>query len=346
MTKKPSDRKHSFQKSAKRGLFEDMLEAYREGYEHLKPSLSAKEEAWIAVQQHIQSAEQGVENESTRGVDPVASELSSADAQKSFPKRIFTLYKLPFNSVAKYAAMFLVALLGSWAIYNTFDQGSAIHLLTESTDHITEVNLEDGSTIHLRPNSQLYRIPSSGDDQHYKIEGEAYFHVAKQHKGYFIVNTDEGQIKVLGTEFNIKSYTNQTHIYLEEGSVSLMSLPTANSVSSTLDETQEPIIMKPQTSATIQEGSIRVEENETSTAYTDWMESALYVTGIPFESLLNELSQHYDIQLTITQPPVENFANGSLILGDVDQTLANFSLLFNGKFIKKSNRKYEFTGFD
>ena len=76
------------------------------------------------------------------------------------------------------------------------------------------------------------------------------------------------------------------------------------------------------------------------------MESALYVTGIPFESLLNELSQHYDIQLTITQPPVENFANGSLILGDVDQTLANFSLLFNGKFIKKSNRKYEFTGFD
>ena len=112
-----------------------------------------------------------------------------------------------------------------------------------------------------------YRIPSSGDDQHYKIE-EKHFHVAKQHKGYFIVNTDEGQIRVLGTEFNIKSYTNQTHIYLEEGSVSLMSLPTANSVSSTLDETQEPIIMMPQTLATIQEGSIR-EENETSTAYTD-----------------------------------------------------------------------------
>ena len=70
MTKKPSDRKHSFQKSAKRGLFEDM-EAYREGYEHLKPSLSAKEEAWIAVQQHIQSAEQGVENESTRKLIPL-----------------------------------------------------------------------------------------------------------------------------------------------------------------------------------------------------------------------------------------------------------------------------------
>ena len=49
-----------------------MLEAYRECYEHQKPNLSAKAEAWIAVQQHIQSTEQGVENESTRGVDPVA----------------------------------------------------------------------------------------------------------------------------------------------------------------------------------------------------------------------------------------------------------------------------------
>ena len=345
MTKKPSDRKHSSQKSAKRGL-EDMLEAYREGYEHQKPILSAKEEAWMAVQQHIQSTKQGVEIQSTGGVEPIASELSYADAQKSFPKRIFTLYKLPFKSVTRYAAMFLVAVLGSWTIYNTFDQGSAIHLLAESTDHITEVNLEDGSTIHLRPNSEIYRIPSNGDDQHYKIEGEAYFQVTKQHNGYFIVSTNEGQIRVLGTEFNIKSYTNQTHIYLEEGSVSLMSLPISSSVSSPLDETQEPIIIEPHTSATIQKGSIKVQENEASSAYTDWMESALYVTGIPFESLLNELSQHYDIQLTITHPPVENFANGSLILGDVDQTLANFSLLFNGKFIKKSNRNYEFTGFD
>ena len=65
-----------------------------------------------------------------------------------------------------------------------------------------------------------------------------------------------------------------------------------------------------------------------------------------FNSLINELSHHYNIALKITQPPTENFANGSLVLGDLEQTLTNFSLLFNGEFVKKSNREYEFVGID
>lgn len=326
MTNKPSNGKNSPQKSNPNGLFEDMLHSYREGYEYEEATSSAQKEVWEAIQHHIQSTDESPHTELTR--------------------QAFTLYKLPIATLFRYAAVFLVGILGWWALYGIFNEEKSVNLLAESSHQIKMVYLEDGSKVQLRPYSQLYSITSTANDQHFKLEGEAYFQVAKQNDGEFIVDAGEGQIRVLGTAFNVRSYANETQVFLEEGRITLEVLSSSDSISTLPNEYQKPGLLEPQSSATIQKGVITIKENDSNASHVDWMESSLYVTGNPFNSLINELSHHYNIALKITQPPTENFANGSLVLGDLEQTLTNFSLLFNGEFVKKSNREYEFVGID
>ena len=326
MTKKPSNEKNSPQKSKPNGLVEDMLHSYREGYEYEKGTPLAKKEVWEAIQQHIRSTKERTHTELTR--------------------RAFTLYKLPIAKLFRYAAVFLVGILGWWTLYGTFSNEKSVELLAESSDQIKMVYLEDGSKVQLRPYSKLYSINSTANDQHVKLEGEAYFQVAKQNDGEFIVDAGDGQIRVLGTAFNVRSYANETQVYLEEGRITLEVLSSSDSISTLPNKYLKPSLLKPQSSATIQRGIITIKENDSNASHVDWMESSLYVTGNPFKSLINELSHHFNIEVKITQPPAENFANGSLVLGDIEQTLTNFSLLFNGEFVKKSNREYEFVGID
>ncbi len=51
--------------------------------------------------------------------------------------------------------------------------------------------------------------------------GEAYFEVAKNKNMPFIVSMDDMEIEVLGTQFNVKAYSNENNIYttLVEGAV-------------------------------------------------------------------------------------------------------------------------------
>ncbi len=326
MTNKPSNRKNSPQKSKPNGLFEDMLHTYREGYEYEEATPSGKKEVWEAIQHHIHSTEKRTHTVLTR--------------------QALTLYKLPIAKLFRYAAVFLVGILGWWALYGTFSEEKSVNLLAESSHHIKMLYLKDGSKVQLRPYSKLYSTNSTSNDQHFKLEGEAYFQVAKQNDGEFIVDAGEGQIRVLGTAFNVRSYANETQVFLEEGRITLEVLSSSDSISTLPNEYQKPGLLEPQSSATIQKGIIIIKENDSNASHVDWMESSLYVTGNPFKSLINELSHHYNIAVKITQPPAENFANGSLVLGDLEQTLTNFSLLFNGKFVKKSNREYDFVGID
>lgn len=56
------------------------------------------------------------------------------------------------------------------------------------------------------------------------MEGEGYFEVARNEKLPFIVNAKEIDVKVLGTKFNVKAYSDEQEIAvtLAEGSVNMI----------------------------------------------------------------------------------------------------------------------------
>lgn len=95
------------------------------------------------------------------------------------------------------------------------------HVLTVPRGESFKVVLCDGTEVWLNANTNfVYPTAFVGNERVVTLEGEAYFKVAKDASRPFIVKTPTVQTRVLGTEFNIRSYTPEdTHIVLINGKV-------------------------------------------------------------------------------------------------------------------------------
>ena len=84
--------------------------------------------------------------------------------------------------------------------------------------------LADGTHVWLNSASSLsYPVEFNGNKREVKLNGEAYFEVAKDKTKPFIVSTNNMEVQVLGTHFNISSYNDDTkHVTtLLEGAVQI-----------------------------------------------------------------------------------------------------------------------------
>jgi len=119
--------------------------------------------------------------------------------------------------------------------YNTTGKPTEVFYNTISTPRggQYQIVLPDGTKVWLNAVSSL-RFPTAfvGDERRVEITGEAYFEVAKNASMPFRVNVaGKGEVEVLGTHFNINSYTEETTINttLLEGSVKITGLMTNDS---------------------------------------------------------------------------------------------------------------------
>ena len=88
------------------------------------------------------------------------------------------------------------------------------------------LSLPDGSQVWLNAASMIkYPISFSGDERKVEVEGEAYFEVVKDINKSFTVSIGNKNVRVLGTHFNINSYSDEPTISvtLFEGSIQLHS---------------------------------------------------------------------------------------------------------------------------
>jgi hypothetical protein len=87
-----------------------------------------------------------------------------------------------------------------------------------------QVNLPDGTKVWLNSASTLkYPLQFEAEKREVSLSGEAYFEVSKNPHQPFIVKSRNQEVKVLGTIFNINSYSNRQFVEttLLEGSVNV-----------------------------------------------------------------------------------------------------------------------------
>ena len=106
-------------------------------------------------------------------------------------------------------------------LYNTKDRTSEYYTLLAG-EHTSNFTMEDGTVITLNKNSRLsYSDKYGKDNRNVKLEGEAYFEVAKDSGKPFQVEMNGASITVLGTHFNVKADAESDDITatLVEGSI-------------------------------------------------------------------------------------------------------------------------------
>ena len=120
-----------------------------------------------------------------------------------------------FKQLYKYAAAIVVLFATSYFLL--FNKTSSFK--TEFAQTKT-FNLPDNSEVVLNANSKIiYSKKDWGKSRNLTLEGEAYFKVQKGKK--FTVNTEIGQVTVLGTQFNVKERANYFEVKTFEGVVSV-----------------------------------------------------------------------------------------------------------------------------
>jgi transmembrane sensor len=150
-----------------------------------------------------------------------------------------------------------------------------------------QVNLPDGTRVWLNAASSL-RYPSrfSGTNRTVELTGEGYFEVAKNKQHPFVVKTDQQEVQVLGTHFNINSYTDErsTNTTLVEGSVRV----TASN--------GENRLLKPGEQSQLNGKEMEVAQVDTETVLS-WKNGDFVFKGDDFKSIMRKISRWYDVEV-------------------------------------------------
>jgi ferric-dicitrate binding protein FerR (iron transport regulator) len=176
--------------------------------------------------------------------------------------------------------------------------------------------LSDGTRVWLNAGSKLtYPSVFPHDRREVKLEGEAYFEVAKGSKAPFSVHAGKITVGVLGTSFNVKAYNDDKNIEttLITGKVQV-----------TLDnEPEKPILLSPHEKLTIvnEVEAVREEKRtgrqapEPEKAYnalryqvqtlphsngngfveTAWLDNKLVINDESFANVAHMLERKYDV---------------------------------------------------
>lgn len=171
-------------------------------------------------------------------------------------------------------------------------QGTAIvrNVLTTPSDAMAEVTLADGSVVSVNAGSRLvYPQRFTGATREVELQGEAYFKVRHDTKRPFIVKANGVSTKVLGTEFNVRSYTDrETHVTLLQGSVLVSAGHTAKR-------------LKPGEDASLQGGSLSVNAVDTE-IYTAWTNGEFYFDNETLLDIAKEIGQWYNVSVIFLSP--------------------------------------------
>jgi ferric-dicitrate binding protein FerR (iron transport regulator) len=131
-------------------------------------------------------------------------------------------------TVPKVAAVLIVGLILGFFIDEFRKPAPAVQYCTfmAPKGSVSQLILPDTTMVFLNSGSQIkYSVSGSDDQREVFLEGEAWFEVTKNKNNPFVVHTPFYDVKVFGTQFNVKAYKADDEIVttLERGSVQIMS---------------------------------------------------------------------------------------------------------------------------
>jgi transmembrane sensor len=151
----------------------------------------------------------------------------------------------------------------------------------------TSITLPDGSLVWLNSGSIISYPHNFIKSREVTLNGEIYLEV-KKNSTPFIVRTKYGDIKVMGTKFNVAAYdSDQFRTSLYEGSVRLSS-----------DCNKEEVVLKPGYQATLSSKGYDIRKLSNSDDIS-WKEGRLVFYREPFEIVAKKLERWFNVTIEL-----------------------------------------------
>ncbi|WP_222538227.1 FecR family protein [Pedobacter polysacchareus] len=202
-------------------------------------------------------------------------------------------------SVSKTAAGELV-----YELKNSSAEPGMINTLSTGRGETYVLSLPDKSKVWLNAATSLTYAAGLNEAgiRKIKLKGEAYFEVAKDKKRPFVVETEDQQIEVLGTHFNISNYEDGVAVKttLLEGSVRVKA--GAHSLEK---------ILAPGQQAIIQNKVIQVLPADTASAVA-WKNGFFRFNDENIEDVMQQISRWYNVDISYKGKPVEERFTGKV----------------------------------
>lgn len=233
--------------------------------------------------------------------------------------------------VSSVAAIVLIAIWGTTQYIRTIHEQMPDNMITVPQGQRVNLQLADGTQVWLNSKTRMSypQTFSMADKRVVHIDGEAYFEVSKNRKKPFIVKTNRGEIRVLGTKFYVSAYshTNKFETSLVEGQVKVT---TPNS-SLTLAPNEKAILI----------GDQLVRERIEDLDLYRWRDGLYCFKDLSLTEILSQFETYYDIKFIINRPLPTNKINGKFRFADgVEYALKVLQKEVSFSFQREENSNY------
>jgi len=169
-----------------------------------------------------------------------------------------------------------------------------------------QITLSDGSKVWLNAASSIdFPAAFAGNERIVNITGEVYFEVAKNASMPFKVKiADKGEVEVLGTHFNINTYSDEPTIKttLLEGSVKVSGLAHDNS-----------LIIKPGEQAQLNANDqLNVNKHANVEQVIAWKNGTFNFENADLEMALRQIARWYDVDIIFEGSVPQKQFNGEM----------------------------------
>ena len=161
------------------------------------------------------------------------------------------------------------------------------HYLT-AKGQISRLDLSDGSFIQMNTDSDIRVFDFLGTKKVWFERGEAWFDIHHDPESHFVVLTQQGKIKDIGTRFNVKADNIRTTVSVEEGEVVLES-----------NQSQYVNVLEGQQAILDINGRLTRDAHADLTRILAWRSGILIFQNQTLSDVLEEISRYHQVEFTI-----------------------------------------------
>lgn len=231
------------------------------------------------------------------------------------------------------AAAMVVFMLGGGIYFYQMHRPTEIALIDKysGTGSRFMITLSDGTRIWLNADTKIsYPEVFAEDKREVYLTGEAFFSVASNAEKPFYIHLNKAAIRVIGTSFNVKAYSNEESIQTSvvSGKVAFMSRTTNPKAhrDSVLLIKNNKVIYSPST------GDMRT---QTTNALDDreWINGKLIYKSETLEAITRQLERNFGKKVTIKDPKVGQYRfTGTFEESSLDEIMHYLSMTRSFKY--------------